>query len=93
MWLKLNAEHQIAREKSLTWFNKVTNEHEPTQQALNPRSFEAAFKIAKNQLEYDKKNGKLRHTLEDYLLLSTGELNNQSDLRHKEWVNKFEKIK
>jgi len=92
LWLKLNAEHQIAWEKGLTWFNKETQQDGPTLQARKPRTFEKALEIAKNQLQYDKEQGKLRHSLEDYLLLSTDELNHQSDLRHKEWITKFEAL-
>lgn len=69
LWIKLNAEHQIEWEKNLTWFNHKTGKHEPTQQALNPRSMKSALEVARNQCEYDEKKGKLRFTLEDLLTL------------------------
>ena len=70
LWIKLNAEHQIDWEKNITYFDKESGEHKPTHQALNPRSMEDAIEIAKNQLAYDEKEGKLRYTLEEYLTLN-----------------------
>lgn len=92
LWLKLNAEHQIAWEKSLTYFDKGTQTYKPTQQALNPRSIDSALQIARNQLDYDIKTGVLRHTLEDYLTLSFEELEEKRNLTQKEWVRKFESL-
>lgn len=74
LWIRLNAEHQIDWEKSLTWYNPKTGKHEPTQQALNHRTMEQALKVSENQLECDERNGKLRFSLEELLTLSTQEL-------------------
>ncbi len=74
LWIRLNAERQIEWEKSLTYFNFKTGKNEPTLQALNPRSIEEALEISKNQLEYDEKIGKLRHTLAELLTLNNDEL-------------------
>lgn len=92
LWLKLNAEHQIAWEKSLTYFDKATQTHKPTLQALNPRSIESALQVARNQLDYDIGKGVLRYTLEDYLTLSFEELEEKRKLAHKEWIQKFESL-
>jgi predicted solute-binding protein len=92
LWLKLNAEHQIAWEKGLTWFNQETQKHEPTLQALNPRTFESALEIAKNQLAYDEKEGKLRHTLEDYFTKDTENLNEDTQKAFKEFFKDFDKL-
>lgn len=92
LWLKLNAEHQIAWEKSLTYFDKETQTHKPTQQALNHRSMESALKVARNQLDYDVKKGVLRYTLEEYLTLSFEELEKKREQIHQEWIRKFESL-
>lgn len=92
LWLRLNAEHQIAWEKSLTYFDKTTQTHKPTQQALNPRSMNSALQVARNQLDYDIKSGVLRYTLEDYLTLSFDELEEKGNLAHKKWIKKFESL-
>ena len=89
LWIKLNAERQIEWEKSLTWFNSKTGNHEPTLQAKNPRSIEEALEVSKRQLEYDEKIGKLRYTLEELLLLKNEELVEINKTKHKAW---FEKI-
>ena len=52
--LRLNAERQINHEKGLTYFDKETQTHKPTLQALNPRTMCEALKISRNQLEYDE---------------------------------------
>lgn len=92
LWIKLNAERQIEWEKSLTWFNKATGKYEPTQQALNPRSMDRALEISKNQLEYDEKQGKLRYTMEELLLLDTEEIKDIDKKKHQEWIKKFESL-
>jgi hypothetical protein len=91
LWLKLNAEHQIEREKSLTYFCTESNTNKPTKQALNPRSMEDALRIARNQLDYDVKNGELRFTLEEYLMLNAAELTIISKSRQEKWVKKMSK--
>ena len=85
LWLRLNAEHQIAWEKGLTYFDQETQTHKPTSQALNPRTIDGALEVAENQSAYDEKNGKLRHTLEDYLTKDTELLNEDTQKRLKEF--------
>ena len=95
LWINLNAERQIELEKSLTYFNKISGKHEPTQQALHHRSMETALEISKNQLDYDEKNKKApRYTLEELLLLNQKEL---EDIRlkdfQKNWAPKLGPLK
>lgn len=92
LWIKLNAERQIEWEKSLTWFNKETGKYEPTRQALNPRSMEAALEVARNQCEYDEKNGELRYTLEQLITLDVEGFKEIDQKRHQIWINKFESL-
>jgi len=75
LWIKLNAQHQIEWEKSLTYFDRVSQTYKPTQQALHPRTYNDALEVARNQLEYDEKNKDApRYTLEEYLTLNLKEL-------------------
>lgn len=92
LWLKLCAEHQIAWEKGLTYFDKESGTHKPTLQALNHRTMDTALEIARRQLNYDIKTGKLRFTLEDYLLKTGEELEAIRLKRHQEWCKKFESL-
>jgi len=92
LWIKLTAEYQIAWEKNLKYFDKHSNSFKPTLQALNPRSMEEALEISQSQLEYDEKNGNLRFTLEELLLLNIKELTAITQKRHQEWCEKFEKL-
>lgn len=92
LYIKLTAEFQIEWEKSLTWFNKATGQHEPTLQALNPRTMEVALEIATRQVEYDEKHGKLRNSLEELLTLNQKELEAKRLKQHQEWCKKFEQL-
>ena len=75
LWIKLNAERQVAWEKSLTYFNSATGKYLPTLQALNPRSIEEALEISRGQLEYDEENKESpRFSLTELLTLNTEEL-------------------
>lgn len=93
LWIRLNAEHQIAWEKGLTYFDIATQTRKPTLQARNLRSMEEALEIAQRQCEYDERKGELRHTLEDYLLKSTEELNADSNKNHQKFVEQFKSLK
>jgi len=84
LWIKLNAERQIEWEKNLTYFDSELQTHKPTLQALNPRSMEEALRISRNQCEYDEKEGKLRYSLEELLLLDQNVLAKIGQKRHKE---------
>lgn len=75
LWIKLNAERQIDWEKGLTYFDRATQTHKPTFQALHPRSMEEALRISRNQCEYDESVGKLRFSLEELLTLDIEGLN------------------
>ncbi len=93
LWIKLNAERQIEWEKNLTYFDKKTQTHKPTIQALNPRTLETALEISERQLEYDEKHkDNLRYSLEELLTLNNDELNEIDLRRHQEWCKKFETL-
>ena len=92
LWIKLNAQHQIEWEKNLTYFDKETKTDKPTLQALNPRSMETALEISRGQLEYDEKEGKLRHSLEDLLTLDLGALEEIRLKKHQKWIRKYESL-
>ena len=92
LWIRLNAERQIEWEKGLTYFDKQTNTYKPTQQALHPRSMEVALEISRRQCEHDEKEGKLRYSLEELLLLDQLELNKIGQKRHQEWCKKFKSL-
>jgi len=93
LWIKLNAERQIEWEKGLTYFDRETQTHKPTLQALNPRTISEALEISKNQLEYDEKNNdNPRYSLEEMLTLDIDGLNKIGTRRHKEWCEKFESL-
>jgi len=93
LWIRLNAERQIAWEKGLTYFDKTTGKNLPTLQALHPRSMEEALEISENQCKYDEKEGKLRFTFEELLLLDINELNKIQRKDYQEWCKKFGKLK
>jgi len=61
LWLLLNAHEQIHWEKNLTWYGK------PTHQALNHRNIDEALKVARNQLNFDIENNRLRETIDGYI--------------------------
>lgn len=93
LWIKLNAERQIEWEKCLTYFDKETQTHKPTLQALNPRTMDEALEISKNQLEYDEQNkDKPRYSLEEMLTLDIDGLNKIAATQHQEWCEKFESL-
>lgn len=93
LWLKLNAEHQIEWEKSLTWFDSESQTYKPTRQAMNPRSMEAALTVARNQLDCDIEKGVLRKTLEDYLTKDFESLNEMSKEAHRKFIKDFTSLK
>lgn len=93
LWIKLNAERQIEWEKNLTYFDSKSQTFKPTLQALSPRSMEEALRISRNQCEYDEKNGKLRYSLEELLLLSQNQLDEIGRKNHEEWCKKFNELK
>ncbi len=92
LWIRLNAERQIEWEKTLTYFNIKTGKHEPTLQALNPRTMVEALRVSKNQLERDEEKGVLRYSLEELLTLTIEELTEKDNKKHKEWIENFKKI-
>ncbi len=93
LWIKLNAERQIEWEKGLTYFDKETQTHKPTLQALNTRTMEEALKISRNQLEYDEQNkDKPRYSLEELITLDIDGLNKIGARQHQEWCKKFESL-
>ncbi len=94
LWLKLNAEHQIEWEKSLTYLDSSSGTRKPTAQALHPRTMSRALEIAKNQLNHDINNPEihngLRYTLDEYLLDSHKELEEKRQIHFEEyWMTKF----
>jgi hypothetical protein len=93
LWIKLNAERQIEWEKGLKYLDKETQTYKPTLQASNPRTMYEALEISRNQCEYDEKNGTLRYTLEQLLILNRNELEEIDNKRHQEWCRKFESLK
>jgi len=93
LWIKLNAERQIEWEKNLTYFDKKSGKNLPTMQALNPRTMEVALDISRKQCEVDERDGKLRYTLEELLLLDRVGLGEIDRKRHQEWCKKFESLK
>ncbi len=93
LWIKLNAERQIEREKGLKYFDKNTQTYKPTIQALNPRTMKEALEISKNQLEYDEQNkDKPRYLLEELLTLDINCLNKIAMKQHQEWCKNFESL-
>jgi hypothetical protein len=84
LWIKLNAERQILFDK-----NCYDKTGKPYVNAISPRTMEQALQISRRQLEYDEKNGKLRYTLEELLLLDYEELKSISDKKHKEICDKL----
>ena len=93
LWIKLNAERQIAWEKGLTYFDKATQTYKPTLQALNPRTMEKALELSRDQLEYDEQNkDKPRYSLEEFLTLDINGLNEIGMKQHQEWCKKFESL-
>lgn len=90
LWLKLDAERQINWEKSLTYFDKASGTHKPTNQARNPRSMEEALRIARVALDYDIKHGVQRFTLEDFLTCTQEELNDKRNNQFKEIIKKLQ---
>ena len=93
LWIRLNAERQIAWEKGLTYFDRESGEHKPTNQARNPRSMEEAMEISRAQCGYDEKAGKLRFSLEELLTLDIQALNAIQLQQHQEWCKKFGKLR
>jgi hypothetical protein len=88
LWIELNAERQILFDK-----NSYNESGMPYANALKPRSMEEALKISRVQCFYDEKQGKLRYSLEELLLLDYDELKSISDKKHKEWCDKFNSLK
>ena len=92
LWIRLNAERQIARDKSFTYFDTITQTYKPTLQALHPRSMEDAMDISRRQCDGDIEAGKLRFTLEELSTLHIEDLNKISTKHHQEWCRKFEQL-
>ena len=88
LWIKLNAERQILFDKNC--YDEKSGK--PYSNALNPRSMEDALEISRRQCEYDEKQGKLRYSLEELLLLDYDGLKAISDKKHKDWCDKFNSL-
>ena len=88
LWIRLNAERQILFDKNC--YDEKTGK--PYSNALNPRSMEQALEISRRQLEHDEKQGKLRYSLEELLLLDYKGLKSIADKKHKEWCDKFNSL-
>ena len=89
LWIKLNAERQIEWEKNITYFDRNTQTHKPTLQALHPRTMESAMDISRNQCAHDEEKGSLRYTLDELLLLERDELETIGLERHKKLCEEF----
>lgn len=53
---------------------------------------EQALEISRRQLEHDEKQGKLRYSLEELLLLDYDGLKSIADKKHKEWCDRFNSL-
>jgi hypothetical protein len=58
----------------------------------SPSDIEGCEQVARNQLEFDEREGKLRITLEQLLSFSYEQYEEHLNIKHKEWCEVFVKL-